>query len=595
MIQVVNRDLSVTILSHFAHMRLLEHDLRIKRIGARRGTDGRVDQGDEEEDIENTDAQKEEEEKKEGQVETEKKVQFPGLYICEALAASGLRSIRYALEVPLVRSILANDRDAAAVADIKRHLEANAVSNGLVVVNQADAVQLLASNRYTFDVVDLDPYGSASVFLDAAVQSVKEGGLLAVTCTDMAVLCGANGEACFAKYGAYPIKAEYCHEQALRILLGTINVHAARYKRYLVPVASFSIDFYVRVFVRVFTSASKTKEAGSKMGYLFQCSHCDYFATQKMAKIQLKGNSKKYQPASLSLESHICPHCEGKLQMAGPMWMESLHDRVFVEKVIQSLSQSAEVKVECGDKESNQVASAIIADQALASVSSECTLSCPIVSPAHPFSALKRILALLSLAFEELPDCPFYYSLSSIASTLHSTTIKSAVVRSALHQAGYRVSLTHALPNAIKTNAPVSVLYDVYKVYLAKNPHKVPPGPTTPAFKIMKIPPVVQYTWNESFNLQASNYSQFIKFLQNPTAEWGPKSRASGKNLQVAVSLKRKSGAATLSLEVEKSLQNQGKKQKIAHRIPYSCKNFKPEQPDSCQYGDSCKYLHTKV
>ena len=31
-----------------------------------------------------------------------------------------------------------------------------------------------------FDVVDIDPYGSASVFLDAAVQSVKNGGKLYV-------------------------------------------------------------------------------------------------------------------------------------------------------------------------------------------------------------------------------------------------------------------------------------------------------------------------------------------------------------------------------------------------------------------------------
>jgi len=28
-----------------------------------------------------------------------------------------------------------------------------------------------------FDVVDLDPYGTASPFLDAAVQSVSEGGV----------------------------------------------------------------------------------------------------------------------------------------------------------------------------------------------------------------------------------------------------------------------------------------------------------------------------------------------------------------------------------------------------------------------------------
>lgn len=45
-----------------------------------------------------------------------------------------------------------------------------------------------------FDVIDLDPYGSASIFLDGAVQSVANGGLLCVTCTDMAVLSGKNPE-----------------------------------------------------------------------------------------------------------------------------------------------------------------------------------------------------------------------------------------------------------------------------------------------------------------------------------------------------------------------------------------------------------------
>ena len=41
-----------------------------------------------------------------------------------------------------------------------------------------------------------------------------------------AVLCGNNGEACFAKYGCYPLHRAYCHEQALRILLASIQTHA---------------------------------------------------------------------------------------------------------------------------------------------------------------------------------------------------------------------------------------------------------------------------------------------------------------------------------------------------------------------------------
>jgi hypothetical protein len=40
------------------------------------------------------------------------------------------------------------------------------------------------------EVVDLDPYGTAAPFIDGAVQCITDGGLLAVTCTDLAVLAG---------------------------------------------------------------------------------------------------------------------------------------------------------------------------------------------------------------------------------------------------------------------------------------------------------------------------------------------------------------------------------------------------------------------
>ena len=38
-----------------------------------------------------------------------------------------------------------------------------------------------------------------------------------VTCTDMGILAGNHPEACWAKYGSFPIKAHFCHEQAIRI------------------------------------------------------------------------------------------------------------------------------------------------------------------------------------------------------------------------------------------------------------------------------------------------------------------------------------------------------------------------------------------
>ncbi|KHN30323.1 Putative tRNA (guanine(26)-N(2))-dimethyltransferase 2 [Glycine soja] len=81
-----------------------------------------------------------------------------------------------------------------------------------------------------FDVVDHDPYGSPSLFLDATVQSVVDGGMLICTATDMAMLSGETGRSAiqsnvntFTGYGSIPLRGKYCHEMALRILLASIE------------------------------------------------------------------------------------------------------------------------------------------------------------------------------------------------------------------------------------------------------------------------------------------------------------------------------------------------------------------------------------
>lgn len=97
----------------------------------------------------------------------------------EALAASGLRSIRYALEIPHVESILANDISEEAYRSMQRNVEYNGVKNK-VLPSQREASILMYEHRSPFtkrfDVIDLDPYGSPSQFLDSTVQSIRDGG-----------------------------------------------------------------------------------------------------------------------------------------------------------------------------------------------------------------------------------------------------------------------------------------------------------------------------------------------------------------------------------------------------------------------------------
>ena len=145
------------------------------------------------------------------------------------------------------------------------------------------------TKQKVYDAVDLDPYGTPAHLLDSAVQAVSEGGLLMVTATDMAVLCGNSGEVCWTKYGSYPVHRPYCHEGAVRILLACIEQHAARYKRHITPLVSLSIDFYVRVFVRVHTSAGAAKHTASRLAYYYQSQGCDSWVLQRVGEVSPGG------------------------------------------------------------------------------------------------------------------------------------------------------------------------------------------------------------------------------------------------------------------------------------------------------------------
>lgn len=136
------------------------------------------------------------------------------------------------------------------------------------------------------DVVDLDPYGSASPFLEGAFRCIKEGGLMLVTSTDSAILCGNFADTAHAKYSSLPYKASHCHEAAVRTLLACVERVANKHKKYIVPLVSLHIDFYVRCFFRVYTQPAEVKLSACKLGYQLQCASCPAFWVRPMATVR---------------------------------------------------------------------------------------------------------------------------------------------------------------------------------------------------------------------------------------------------------------------------------------------------------------------
>ncbi|XP_032686440.1 probable tRNA (guanine(26)-N(2))-dimethyltransferase [Odontomachus brunneus] len=404
-----------------------------------------------------------------------------GITILEALSATGLRSIRYAKEIKNVRQIVANDISVKAVESIRRNVLHNNVEN-LIMPSQEDAMLLMYQHRRDrFDAVDLDPYGCPSIYLDGAVQCVSDGGILLITATDMAVLAGNGPETCYYKYGAISIKSKSCHEIALRILLQCIASYAGRYGRYIIPLLSVSVDFYIRVFVKVFTSHDKCKENSTKIGMLYQCTGCESIKFQTLVT---KKPSSNYKLLCAPVVDQLCEHCRHWQHMGGPIWLGPLHDQAFVSQMLCNLSS-----MELG--------------------------------------TLKRMKGVLTMIHEEL-DVPLYYNLNRLMSIVKCQVPPMLVFRSALLNAGYKVSYSHANKVSIKTNASNNVIWDIVRAWEKKHPVKREKlAVNSPAERILNASSTIEISLDiHPLANPISRQKHLSRFQKNPTVNWGPGVRA---------------------------------------------------------------------
>ncbi|XP_073293965.1 tRNA (guanine(26)-N(2))-dimethyltransferase 1-like [Primulina huaijiensis] len=417
--------------------------------------------------------------------------------VLEALSASGLRALRYALEVDEIGQVVALDNDKASVEACRRNINFNgSVARSKVESQFADARVYMLTHPKEFDVVDLDPYGSPSVFLDSAVQSVADGGILMCTATDMAVLCGSNGEACYSKYGSYPLRGKYCHEMALRILLACIESHANRHKRCIVPILSVQMDFYVRVFVRIYSSASAMKNTPLKLSYVYQCTGCDSFHLQPIGRTVSKNNNVKYHPGFGPVVPQVCSDCGKKYNMGGPVWSAPIHDQEWVTSILADVNSAQD-----------------------------------------NYPAYDKISAVLTTISEELPDVPLFLSLHNLGATLKCTSPSAVIFRSAVINAGYRISGSHANPLGLKTDAPMNVIWDIMRCWVKKHPVKAQP-PDQAGSLILAKEPVLQANFARAVaSLSKSQVNKVARFLPNPERHWGPKLRAGRKITSKHISL----------------------------------------------------------
>jgi tRNA(guanine-26,N2-N2) methyltransferase len=322
----------------------------------------------------------------------------------DAFSASGIRGIRVAKEVGI--SAVLNDWKEEAVSLIQKNVSHNRLEE-TVSATCKNANSLLHNQK--FAIVDIDPFGTPSPFLDAAASSATF--MLGVTATDTAPLCGAHLKSGMRKYSAIPLNNEFHSEMGLRILIGSIVREAAKYEKGIKVLFSHATRHYVRVYAEILHGAKNADKTLSEIGFVAWCPVCGNIETKNGLAVFM---------------NETCPHClekeNGKetvsrRKMSGPLWLGVLKDISFCDEVLSEFdSLTLNKKTEAAK--------------------------------------------LLTICKNEA-DIPFFYDQHLLCESLKISAPPIEPFLEKLRNAGYTATRTHFSGTSFKTNAPLDLVYSL--------------------------------------------------------------------------------------------------------------------------------------
>jgi tRNA (guanine26-N2/guanine27-N2)-dimethyltransferase len=327
------------------------------------------------------------------------------LNVSEPLTGSGLRGVRFAVEVEGIKKVVINDINPKAAKVAAHNAEINGVSD-VVEAHIEDGNLFLtkhAAPKKRFDYVDVDPFGPPVPYLDSAVRSLRKGGMLALTATDMAPLCGVYQKACLRKYGGVPLRTEYCHEQAVRMVAGCLAVVAAKHEIGIDVVFSYSIDHYVRTYAVLNNGAKVADKSVQQMGYVLHCFSCFHRGTVT---------------GVTSLLRVVCPVCGAKMKAAGPMWLGKIADKNFCSTMIDEAQR-------------------------------------------RTFNQQRKIEKMLSLIHNEAEAPATYYRVDEVCDKFNLPVPAQKKVLAKIQELGFVAVLTHFNSRGFKSDAPADVVREV--------------------------------------------------------------------------------------------------------------------------------------
>lgn len=327
------------------------------------------------------------------------------LYVSEPMTGCGLRGVRLAVEVEGIQKVVVNDLNPQGIKLAKHNAVINGVSNLFEAETEGANLFLTkhSAPKTRFDYVDIDPFGTPVPFMDSGLRALRNEGLLALTATDMAPLCGVHPRACLRKYGGVPLRTDYCHELGVRLLCGCLTMMAAKHETGIRIVFSHSNDHYIRVYATIKHGAKKADKSIEQMGYILHCFSCLHRETATGITAPIK---------------RACPICRKKLNIAGPLWLGKIADETFCSSMIEEINK-------------------------------------------RNFKQQKRILKTANLIKNEANSPITHYRVDQICDKLNLPVPPQQKVLDKLNENGFQAVLTHFNSRGLKTDAPAETIKQI--------------------------------------------------------------------------------------------------------------------------------------
>ncbi len=320
----------------------------------------------------------------------------------DGLCATGARGVRYLLEAGVAnwKEFSFVDANPDAMAVLKKNVKKNFSKKDLTRIRAVESdFNKFLCNSEKFDFIEIDPFGSPVFFLENALRRCSKKAVLSVTATDLASLCGAMGKAGERHYDAKPLRSDFSHEVALRILIGKIARVAVQNDFGIKPLFSFYNGHYIKTFILVEKSADKANLSLEQLGFVSYCTNC-------------------LDRQSVKLPEKTCS-CGNRLLFGGKLWVSGMSDL----KVLGAMFEIARKDESIGSEVRGFVS---------------------------------KILEETSLS--ELQDVPHFFDLHAVAKKFRFQVPSVEKVMGNLKSKGLVAVRTHFSPTAIKTNANIQAV-----------------------------------------------------------------------------------------------------------------------------------------